>query len=153
VPVLLIRHAQAGSRKAWKGDDRQRPVNAKGELQAAALVRLLEMWTPTRVLSSPYVRCVQTVEPIAVKLGLQVEPTPGLAEGAGPVGVALVREVADGTVVLCTHGDIILEILQSLAGDGLDLGPAPAQAKGSTWVLESRRHRFVNATYVRPRTR
>jgi len=152
VTVLLIRHAHAGSRKDWPGDDRLRPLSSKGRRQARALIDQLEPWVPSRVLSSPYRRCVDTVRPLADDLGLKVEEVDELAEGAGAAAVELVRSLDDHHVALCTHGDIIPEILVTLADeDRLDLGPAPRQAKGSTWVLQSLRGRFLDATYVPPR--
>jgi 8-oxo-dGTP diphosphatase len=151
VPVLLIRHANAGSRKEWVGDDRCRPLNDRGERQATALIEQIGLWSPTRVLSSPYVRCRQTVQPLADELGLKVEETGELEEGSGIAAIALVRSVAGTSVALCTHGDVIPEVLVSLADeDRLDLGPAPRQAKGSTWVLEAKKGRFVRATYLPP---
>ncbi|MGI8493165.1 MAG: SixA phosphatase family protein, partial [Acidimicrobiales bacterium] len=63
MPVLLIRHVQAGDRKEWHGDDSARPLSAKGRRQAEGLARMLEGYGVQRVLSSPYARCVQTVTP------------------------------------------------------------------------------------------
>jgi 8-oxo-dGTP diphosphatase len=152
VTLLLIRHAAAGSRKDWKGDDRLRPLSPKGQRQAKALVEQLEPWAPSRVLSSPFLRCIETVRPLAGELGLKVEAADELAEGEGLSAVNLVRSLHDTHVALCTHGDVIPEILVALADeDHLDLGPAPRQAKGSTWVLESKNGRFISATYVPPR--
>jgi 8-oxo-(d)GTP phosphatase len=151
VTLLLIRHANAGSRKDWAGDDRLRPLSAKGRRQARTLIDQLEEWAPSRVLSSPYRRCVETVKPLANDLGLKVEEVLELAEGAGRRSVELVRSLHDSHVALCTHGDVIPEILVALADeDRLDLGPAPRQAKGSTWVLLSRNGRFVEARYLPP---
>jgi 8-oxo-dGTP diphosphatase len=151
VTVLLIRHAAAGSRKDWEGDDRDRPLSPKGRRQAKALIGQLELWAPSRILSSPYRRCMETVKPLADELGLKVEPVHQLAEGAGMSAVDLVRSLHDSHVALCTHGDVIPEILVALADeDHLDLGPAPRQAKGSTWVLGSKKGKFLNATYVPP---
>jgi len=153
VTLLLIRHASAGSRKDWSGDDRLRPLTAKGRRQARFLVQQVEQWAPSRILSSPYLRCVQTVKPLADELGLKVEEVDELGEGAGFDAVTLVRSLHDSHVALCTHGDVIPEILVALADeDRLDLGPAPRQAKGSTWVLRSTKGRFVDATYVPPRS-
>jgi 8-oxo-dGTP diphosphatase len=154
VPILLIRHANAGARSDWAGDDRLRPLSRKGARQAAALATQLVPREPDRILSSPYVRCVQTVEPLADTLDLKVEITDDLAEGAVAASIALVRSCADGqSVAMCTHGDIVPEILVALADeDHLDLGPGPRQPKGSVWVLESKKGRFVRATYLAPAT-
>lgn len=152
VPVLLIRHAHAGSRKDWDGDDRDRRLSPKGRQQAAALVGLLEVFAPQRVLSSPYVRCVETVTPLARSLNLPVEAFPALAEGSGAEALSLVRSLADDKVAMCTHGDVIPEVLVALADeDRLDLGRRPRQAKGSVWILEAEGGTFVRATYLAPR--
>ena len=100
---VLIRHAAAGDREYWDGDDFHRPLDAKGRRQAAELVELLRPLGVRRVMSSPYVRCMETVRPLAVALGVELEADDRLAEGAGPGAAELLRE--DG-VVCCTHGDI-----------------------------------------------
>jgi len=149
VPVLLIRHAHAGSRKAWQDPDELRPLSVKGRRQGSALVELVKPWAPARILSSPTVRCVQTVEPLATALGLEIETVDELAEGADRKAVDLVRSLAGRRVALCTHGDVIPNVLVALVDeDHLDLGPAPRQAKGSVWVLEAKNGRFVKARYI-----
>jgi broad specificity phosphatase PhoE len=151
VSVLLIRHAHALPRRDWSGDDRLRPLSGRGQLQAPALVELIESWAPQRVLSSPYLRCLSTVAPLAGRLNLRVEPTEDLAEGHGLMAIALVRALADDKVALCTHGDVIPDVLVALADeDRLDLGPRPRQAKGSVWVLDATGGRFTKATYLPP---
>jgi 8-oxo-dGTP diphosphatase len=153
VPLLLIRHAQAGNRRDWQGDDRLRPLSPKGEQQARALVKAVKRWAPARILSSPYVRCIQTVQPLADDLGLKVEEVEELAEGTGSKALGLVRSLADQPVALCSHGDVISAVLVALVNeDGLSLGPVPRQAKGSVRVLEAKLGKFVKATYLPART-
>jgi 8-oxo-dGTP diphosphatase len=152
VPLLLIRHANAGSREGSNVPDEARPLSAKGIRQAKALVRLLEGYAPQRILSSPSTRCLETVEPLARALHLKIEECPALAEGSAVAALDLVRQLAHDKVALCTHGDVIPEILVPLADeDHLDLGPRPRQAKGSVWVLEAEGGRFVKAAYLPPR--
>jgi 8-oxo-dGTP diphosphatase len=149
--VLLIRHAHAGSRHDSRVPDRARPLSTKGLKQARSLVEALEGYSPQRILSSAATRCVQTVGPLASALHLKVEDDNALAEGAGLAALALVRSVANEKIALCTHGDVIPEILVALADeDHLDLGPRPRQAKGSVWVLEAEGGRFVKAAYLPP---
>jgi broad specificity phosphatase PhoE len=151
--VLLVRHAHAGDRDRWEGDDDLRPLSTKGQKQALRLVDLLADRPVTRVLSSPSLRCVQTVEPLADERGLEVEPSDALAEGVGPdTVVGLARRVAGQAAVLCTHGDVIPTLLDALVDtDGLVLGDGYPCAKGSTWVLEVDEHgRFVAARYLPP---
>jgi 8-oxo-dGTP diphosphatase len=151
VPVLLIRHAHAGSRQDSRGPDKGRHLSSKGYKQARNLVTTLEGFSPQRILSSGAVRCLETMAPLAEAMHLKVEKDDALAEGASLAALALVRRVANEKVALCTHGDVIPEILVALADeDHLDLGPRPRQAKGSVWVLEAEGDRFVKAVYLPP---
>jgi 8-oxo-(d)GTP phosphatase len=151
VAVLLIRHAHAGSRKDWDGDDRLRPLSDKGRRQATVLARHLKLWTPKRILSSPYLRCVESVEPYAKSLGVKVEEVEELAEGSGDGAMALIRRLPSYDVALCSHGDIISTVLSCVVNeDHLDLGRSPRSAKGSTWVLEKRGRRIQKVTYRQP---
>lgn len=152
--ILLLRHGQAGSRSDWRGpDDRDRPLTRDGRRQASDLVDALVEIPITEIRSSPYRRCVETVAPIAARLGVAVIIDEALAEGPTAPGLALVRQLADRTALLCSHGDVIPGVLKALvAADGLDLGPAPRCQKGSVWFLEPRADdlRFVVATYLPP---
>jgi phosphohistidine phosphatase SixA len=151
VAVLLIRHAHAGNRNEWDKDDHLRPLSTKGRRQAAALARRLKQWKPERVLSSPYVRCVETVEPFAESLGRKVEQVGELGEGVGTAALVLIRSLAGARIALCTHGDITALVLAALTQeDGLDLGRGLRHAKGSTWVLETKGDKFAKATYLPP---
>ena len=138
--VLLVRHAKAGDRGKWDGPDDLRPITSKGVAQAEALVRVLAAYDVERVLSSPYLRCSQTVAPLAAARGLAVEPSDDLAEGEGRAGVALVRSLLSepSHTVLCTHGDVMEEVLDALAVERDEETP-----KGATWVLESREARYL----------
>jgi len=132
--ILLIRHGRAGKRSAWAGDDRLRPLDAKGRRQAAALPGLLAGFGIERILSSPYRRCVETVEPLAAQLHLDIEQRAELAEGAGAGDVGrLLNDVARTTVALCTHGDVIASLI----------GPERKAEKGSVWVIEAAHRRPV----------
>jgi 8-oxo-dGTP diphosphatase len=114
--MILLRHASAGDRDAWAGDDRVRPLDAAGRAEAETLRGAI---VATRVVSSPYVRCVESVEPLAASLGLEVELDDRLAEGATRTdALALLAELDGG--VACTHGDIAEAVL----GAPLDKGAA-----------------------------
>jgi 8-oxo-dGTP diphosphatase len=145
--ILLIRHAKAGSRERWEGDDRQRALTRSGRRQAEALVEQLRDEPIERVLSSPYLRCIQTVEPLAAARGLRVEPTDDLAEGAG-IG-PLLRLLAElGNAALSTHGDVIQEFVEWLHHRGVAVDGG--LAKGSTWVLDVVHGEVVAARYLPP---
>ena len=133
--VLLVRHAHAGDRERWSGPDHLRPLSDKGHAQARMLLETLGAWRIDRVLTSPYVRCVQSVEPLAAKLGLTVEHDDRLAEGSSPQATeSLLLERGADVTVWCTHGDVIANLVLVLANRGLV--DEPRWQKGSTWVLE-----------------
>ena len=151
-----MRHAKAGDRSRWDGDDAFRPLSAAGRAQADSLVAQLLPHGPARILSSPSTRCVQTVQPLAGACDAKVEDEPSLAEGHARLALALVRRLLEeddggGSVVCCTHGDIVPEILRTLvAGDGVRLGRDPQWRKASTWVLRAEDGRFTGAEYLPP---
>ncbi|HET9730158.1 MAG TPA: phosphoglycerate mutase family protein [Acidimicrobiia bacterium] len=136
--IYLVRHAKAGERGAWDGEDTLRPLTAQGHRQARALLDVLADARFERVLSSPYVRCMETVVPLAAERKLAVEPVDALAEGADLDDVlSLVHKHAPGGVVFSTHGDIVPMLLDYVASRGVDIGPTPQWPKASTWVLET----------------
>jgi len=72
VPIYFVRHAKAGSRSAWIGDDRDRPLVDNGWEQARALATRLSALNPSVLWSSPYLRCQQTLQPLGELCGLEV---------------------------------------------------------------------------------
>ncbi|GLY53992.1 NUDIX hydrolase [Lentzea sp. NBRC 102530] len=139
--VLLVRHAKAGKRSEWHGDDDLRPLSDAGLRQAAALRTLLPLWAPTRVHTAPRVRCVDTVAAVATDLDVEIVEEPRLSEeGYWPdpdAGLVRLLEVAalEGRAVVSSQGGVIPSVVQSLAElGGLRLDEIPCK-KGSTWVL------------------
>jgi 8-oxo-dGTP diphosphatase len=79
-PCVIVRHGSAGERASWKGDDRERPLDALGEQQAERLVPLLAAYGVKRVISADVLRCMQTVGPFAASNRILVESEPLLSE-------------------------------------------------------------------------
>ena len=127
--LLLIRHASAGDRDEWVGDDRPRPLDARGREQASRLRELLDDYEITRVLSSPAVRCVQTVEPLARSRGLDIEVRDELSEEQqGDAGAKLVRALIGEQAAVSVHGGLS----DTVAGT--------SQKKGEVLVLDDERN-------------
>jgi 8-oxo-dGTP pyrophosphatase MutT (NUDIX family)/phosphohistidine phosphatase SixA len=149
-PVYLVRHAKAGDREAWTEVDRLRPLSKKGRRQGEALVETFRGREIERVISSPYVRCEQTVRPLALDRGLTIETDDRLAEGAPLAGLLdLFAEIAGVATVLCAHGDLIPETVAHLASLGIPADDG-ASKKGSTWVLEREAGVVVRCRYLPP---
>ncbi|MFT3852547.1 MAG: phosphoglycerate mutase family protein [Ilumatobacteraceae bacterium] len=133
--LYLVRHAKAGSRADWTDDDALRPLTKSGQRQATAIARRLAKRGATTLVSSPYVRCVQTLEPLAHLLSERVGTDERLAEGSSfPAVLELCAELPDGAV-MCSHGDVIPDLIDALVRRGCELTSPPDWRKGSTWVL------------------
>jgi 8-oxo-dGTP diphosphatase len=151
VTVYLVRHGAAGHRHDWAQPDDLRPLTAKGQRQAKGLIDTLGERPIERVLTSPTTRCVQTVEPLAAHLGVDVEVSGALMEGAPLSAVlTLVDSLVDENAVLCTHGDVVPEVLRALVGRGMRIVDPEEWRKGSTWVLEAGGDGFAVARYLPP---
>jgi phosphohistidine phosphatase SixA len=149
MPLLVVRHAQAGRRTAYQGDDRYRPLTGRGRARAESLVPELSRYRPQRVLSSPFVRCCETVRPLAEALGLGVETVEELGDGHGPDAVRLLVTMAGESAVLCTHGDVAGELLEFLYPE-----PSPDRTrlrlqKGDLWVVQSVGSSLVISEHLR----
>ena len=151
--VFLVRHADAKSRANWPGEDELRPLSRKGESQAWGLVDQLKGAHIKRILSSPAIRCRNTVEPLAAEHGMKVEETEVLLEGADTAtAYELLRRLAreKGDSVLCTHGDIVPELLRVASRDGMSFDDEPRWPKGSTWAIDADGKHFTRARYLAP---
>ena len=150
--LYVVRHAKAGSRHEWEGPDHLRPLSKKGRRQADGLASLLADRNVQRVLSSPFIRCVETVQPLADKVGLEVELSDALAEGARTKAVlALVRDLGTVGSVVCSHGDVIPNLLESLASeDPLRIPRDFPCPKGSIWDLAGEDGKYMEAHYIPP---
>lgn len=146
--ILLVRHALAVPRKEWAGDDARRPLSSRGTRQAGALVEVLRQYRVDRVYSSPALRCVATVEPLARARRLTPRRVKSLAADRGAEAVEIVDR-AEG-VVLCGHGENLPDLLVALAGHLTDLPGDPPFAKGATWALDRRHGKVTAATYLPP---
>jgi 8-oxo-dGTP diphosphatase len=150
--IYLVRHVKAGERALWDDDDRLRQISKTGQRQARGLIEVLEDAQFERIVSSPYVRCIESVAPLASVRQIAIEVSEALAEEA-PLGeaVAVLRKYADVGAVLCSHGDVIPMLLHYAASQGVDIGSSPQWPKGCTWALDTNTAGDVTkARYVPP---
>jgi 8-oxo-dGTP diphosphatase len=152
-PVFLVRHAFAGDRTDRSGPDDRRPLSEEGYRQAEALAEAWAEQPFAQLLSSPFLRCIQTFLPLAKARGLRIDSRDELAEGKPLAYVEkLVLEAATaGPAAVCVHGDAI----QHLVGDLFDRGTAMTgdpddHAKGGTWVLGVRDGAIEAGRYIPP---
>lgn len=148
--IHLIRHAKAKNRLEWTELDELRPLTKRGRREADAIAARLRDEPPDRIVSSPYVRCVQTLEPLSIALDVPIETSDSFAEGAGgDRALELLLSLAVGSsVACCTHGDVVYEVARLVELGGVTLDGPPAVAVASAWQLSVEDGRVVGAVFV-----
>ena len=156
VRVVLVRHAHAGHRSDFDGPDEKRPLSNRGLRQADRLVALLASFAPTRVVSAPALRCVQTVEPLTRATGLPLEHAPMFGEdefAANPQAAAegLLADLAstEEVTVICSQGGVIPKLITWLPPSGAPEPLPQIAAKAGVWALASGAGR-LRADYYPP---
>jgi len=149
--VVLVRHARAGKRSAWRGDDRARPLDELGLRQAEELARFLALFAPDRVLSADLTRCAQTVQPLARRLGQPVRTAEQFADErywidpAGAMRALRALAIPGASVVVCSQGVTIPALIAAMRPDA-----DPATRKGSCWVLAFGSGALISADHYPP---
>jgi 8-oxo-dGTP diphosphatase len=133
--LYLVRHGKAGSRHDFAGNERLRPLTSSGKLQARAIADALVAAGVTSLISSPYLRCIQTLQPTAKLIGAKVAIDECLSEGRSYVEVLeLLESLPDGAAV-CSHGDVIPETIAALERRGCEFTSPPDWRKATVWEL------------------
>jgi len=152
--VLVVRHATAGSRRRFSGDDRRRPLDAHGRRQAQALTEVLLAFGATDVYAADRLRCEQTVQPLADRLEAVIGSEPALTEeayaGHPKRGRRRVLEIAEkpGVPVICTQGKVIPDLIAWWCDrDGVRPDKS-RNRKGSVWVLSLAAGRLLAADHL-----
>jgi len=149
--IYLIRHASAGKRSTADVEDWKRPLDARGKQQMKLLRDQFMAHPITRIGSSNYVRCVETVKPLAKRLGVPLELEAALVEGSHPHRiVSLISDLQEEAAVLCSHGDVIGDLIGHLFAEGVPMDGPKEWKKGSVWVLRTIAGRVVSGAYVPP---
>lgn len=149
--LFLLRHTTAGDREKWKGVDATRPLTKKGRRQAETIAESLAGRGIEKIFSSPYTRCVQSVEPLARAIGAKVIEYDALGEGPDIDGAYdLVDEMVGHNVVFSSHGDVIPAVMNRMMWAGLTLESRFYCSKGSIWEVDVEGGRFTTARYLPP---
>lgn len=122
--ILLVRHAKAEARKQWDGTDENRPITPRGASCAYALDRELACYTPMRLMTSPWMRCQQTMQMLSWQTGLNTQMLDALTEDAFAAAPddswnafqeQIMRTLADQqTTAICTHRPVIGGLFEKL---------------------------------------
>ena len=145
--LMVVRHAHAGIRNEADPKDRERELSEQGWSEATGLVETLAGEQIQKLLSSPYRRARQTLEPLSEALGLPIEETDDLAEDHPDRSLSY---LAHRDTVLCTHGNVIPVLLDALLEDGCEFLSPRKWEKGSTWLIDFEGGLAVRARYLDP---
>lgn len=149
--IHFLRHGSAGDRDTWTREDRIRPLTKKGKRQAAAIANSLKDRGIERIFSSPFQRCIESVQPLAKLIGAKVELVDALAEGPDvDAAYNLIHDIAGANAVLCSHGDVIPATINRLMWLGLTLHSPFYCSKGSIWEIQIEQGRYADAVYIPP---
>ena len=149
--LYLVRHAKAGERRLWEANDLDRPLSKKGWKQSETLAKRLADADASVLLSSPYVRCVQTLEPLGIRIRRPITIEPRLTEDEPVEPVLELLAEAPARAVLCSHGDIIPATVEALRQSGTEIRTPVDWRKASVWVLKrNKRSQIVTATVWPP---
>jgi 8-oxo-dGTP diphosphatase len=134
--LYLLRHASAGKPLGDRTADRSRPLDELGHAQAVAIADRLVAAGANRVYSSPYLRCIQTLEPLADRLGAEISLHEEFGEGTDfAAALELCEEMHPGSVV-CSHGDLIPALIEAMLRRGMTISGPTGFRKASIWVIE-----------------
>jgi 8-oxo-dGTP diphosphatase len=151
--IIALRHGKATAPTSWSGPDAARPLTERGVQQSASNVVTIEAWRPRKIITSPAVRCVATVAPLAAATGIKPKQEPNLSQDAWEDGSANVREVVGKRVrkrasaVLCSHGPVLPEILREVA---LATGTVPGSYLGSASDLPTGGFSVIHLSATNP---
>jgi 8-oxo-dGTP diphosphatase len=145
--LILLRHAKALKRVEWIGDDGDRPLDNRGQIQSEKFRSIYEAYGIDEIFSSDAYRCLETVKPLGRDLGINVGIASDISEyqysrdKEKPLKFAkkFLKASKEGesnkTVLLCSHNPVLPKILKELAGsmafDEIDRGLEP----GDGWIL------------------
>lgn len=148
--IYLVRHAKAGERRVWTDDDTVRPLSTHGWKQARAVAGRLAGKGASSIHSSPYLRCVQTVEPLAELIGTTITIDDRLAEESPFEPVLDLLSEIDAGAVLCSHGDVIPATIQALVRRGMEVQSTVDWRKATVWVLRRKGDRITKGKVWAP---
>jgi broad specificity phosphatase PhoE len=150
VTTYLVRHAKAENRRDWDGPDELRPLTKAGRRQADGLVEMVGAAGITRIVTSPSLRCRETMRPLAEHVHAPIEVSDALAEGSSLVdALRQLEKVTHEQVALCSHGDVLGDLLNHFARQGVRLDDDRCE-KGSVWALEVEDGAVTAASYLPP---
>ena len=148
--LYIVRHAKAGKRSEWDVPDELRPLSDKGWEQSQAIAEKLIELKPSALISSPAVRCMQTLEPLSKATKIEIFADKRLFEHGDVAKMIELLEDAKDSTVISSHGDMIPEVIKILQRRGMEINSKPDWRKATVWVVERTKNGFKSAFVMAP---
>ncbi|MFT4028491.1 MAG: NUDIX domain-containing protein [Protaetiibacter sp.] len=119
--IVALRHGKAVPAEDWDGPDWTRPLMQRGIDQSMSVSHGIAAFRPRVLVSSTAERCLRTIAPTSRVTGLPVDEDHAISQDAYRSGGKAVRDVVANrirrreSVVLCSHGPVLPQIIAAVA--------------------------------------
>lgn len=152
--LIILRHTKALERGDWDEADSQRTLNELGLDQAQQLIKQLEPFAIEEIYTSDYMRCVQTVTPLAHSRGLSITQVPSLNEENFEVdpsrSVTFVNALKqdEKNILICSHNPVIPTMLRGILNTKLKNKDLIKLEPGDAWIVHRIKGEIVGLDYL-----
>jgi 8-oxo-dGTP diphosphatase len=152
--LIILRHTKALERGDWDEVDSERTLDEVGFDQAQLLIKHLEPFAIEEVYTSDYVRCVQTVTPLAHSRGLTISQVPSLNEETfeedplRSVSFANALKQDEKNILICSHNPVIPTMLRGILNTKLKNKDLIKLEPGDAWIVHRVQGEIVGLDYL-----
>lgn len=152
--LIILRHTKALERGDWDEVDSQRTLSEVGFDQAQLLIKHLEPFAIDEIYTSDYVRCVQTVTPLAHSRGLNITQVPSLNEEtfeedpSRSISFANALKQDEKNILMCSHNPVIPTMLRGILNTKLKNKDLIKLEPGDAWIIHRVKGEIVGLDYL-----
>lgn len=152
--LIIVRHTKALERGDWDDDDSKRTLDERGVVQSEQLIQHLEPFGIDEIYSSDYIRCVQTVTPLAQSRGLKITEIPNLNEEnfeldpERAISFANAVKQDEKNILICSHNPVIPTMLRGILNTKLKNKDLIKLEPGDAWIVHRVRGEIVGLDFL-----
>jgi 8-oxo-(d)GTP phosphatase len=152
--LIIVRHTKALERGDWDEDDSKRTLDERGLAQSEALIQHLEPFGIDEIYSSDYIRCVETVTPLAQSRGLKITEIPNLNEAnfefdpERAISFANAVKQDEKNILICSHNPVIPTMLRGILNTKLKNKDLIKLEPGDAWIVHRVRGEIVGLDFL-----
>jgi 8-oxo-(d)GTP phosphatase len=139
--LIILRHTKALDRGDWDTDDSQRPLSDLGWAQAQKLITRMAPYVIDEIYTSDYLRCLQTVAPLADARRIVPVAVPNLNEATFEIDPQRSITFANAlkqdqkNILVCSHNPIIPTMLRGILNTTLKNRDLIKLEPGDAWII------------------